>query len=156
MIRPTSLEVLERQGHAIREGGALRFRVQRDWAIPTEDRLGYAAIVQMFECVREYHWELDVATRTSRAIDSITRSLAITFVSPVYVEHDILGHYNIASARRSSYELSIRLLDQHDSQPLAVGTIVSVFYDPALRRACEPPNSVARYLAAASSSSVDS
>lgn len=149
MIRPTALKELEAQGHVRRAGRELHFRVQREWAIPTEDRLGYAAIVQMFECIREYHWELDIAALTGEHIDSITRSLSMDFISPVYIDKDSVGRYEVTWFRRRAYGISLFLLGQSDGGVLANGSMVSVFFDAQLKRACDPPDAVAHYLASA-------
>jgi acyl-CoA thioesterase FadM len=138
-VRGTSLEGLAREGAARVEGDQVVFEVAPGWAAPGERRIGYAAIMRLVECVREFHWDRDVLPAAGgQPVDSITRSVLAEFLAPVRVCERVFGSYRVGWCRQRSYGLEVSL-SAPGVTALARVDLVNVFYDPAGERAAIPP-----------------
>jgi acyl-CoA thioesterase FadM len=136
---PVTLDDLEREGLARAEDDRVAFKVMQDWAAPGEQRIGYAGILRLVECVREFHWARDVLPAAGRRqIDSVARSLTADFLTPVAVGDHLVGRYRITWCRRRSYGLEV-LLATTDGVDLVLVSLASVFYDPVGRSSVTPP-----------------
>jgi acyl-CoA thioesterase FadM len=139
-LRPTELGELERSCAVRVADGRIRVIVERDWIVLGEDRLGYAGIVQLLECVRELHWRRDIVSFSDGdQVDTITRSLSIDFLKPLIAGADVVGSYRMSWLRRRSYGLRL-LLESHDEgATLVAAAMTCVFYDSAIHRSIDCP-----------------
>jgi acyl-CoA thioesterase FadM len=121
--------------------------IQPGWAAEGEDRVGYATIARLVECVRELHWRLDVLPVTrGDTLDTITRRIEVDFWSPLLVGADVVGRYGVESIRPRSYQLTVSIASDSTGEPLMGAILTNVFYDPLLRSAIPCPPGVKRAL----------
>jgi acyl-CoA thioesterase FadM len=139
---PTRLADMEACGAVQTVGSELRIRIDPEWALPGEDRIGYTTIVRLVECLRELHWTRDVIPVIGgAAVDTITRRLELDFQGPVLVGSDVVGTYGVATVRNRSYVVTVLLEDRSRRTALVNGSLVSVFYDATAHAPveCPPP-----------------
>jgi acyl-CoA thioesterase FadM len=140
VLVPTSLADLESRGLATAIDAELRLRIRAEWVVVGEDRLGYATIARLVECVREVHWRRDVIPAAAGAsVDTITKRLELDFHAPLLVGSEIVGAYRVTSVRERSYRLAVSMTASSTGALLAEGLLVNVFYDPKTRSAIACP-----------------
>jgi len=134
----------------------LKTRIHASWIVDGEDRVGYAALTQLIECVRELHWRRDVlAVEDASNVDSVTRTITLDFPHPVLAGAEIIGRYGVRWVRHRSYGLDVSLSDASTGLVLASAAIVNVFYDADARRSVVCPALVRDVLANAATSARD-
>jgi acyl-CoA thioesterase FadM len=146
----TSLALLlHEEGTALLPDG-LQVTALSSWIVPGEDRLSYTTLVRLIECCREHHWEQDIFPLAGgQPIDSITKSLAVSFARPIVVGTIVSIGYRVLEAHGKSYTLEFEIRERQSETLCAECTLVCVFYDPQHQCVSIPPPAVTAYLRAA-------
>lgn len=117
--------------------------IQRDWIIPTEDRLAYTTLLRLCEALRDLHWKKDVIPNAKGLeIDSVVVALTSEFSRPVRIGDKIRLTYIIREVRRTSYSVTMLARHHGAKSPSATCSLTSVFIDPNTFRPIAPPPSV--------------
>lgn len=146
-MQPVLLRDLEATGVAVDRNDHVEFQIEPAWCVAGEDRVGFAGIVRLIECVREWHWRRDVAAVSADVtLDSITKALEVEFISPVRPGRVVRGECAVVAAGEKSYTVEVKLCEEPSGDLLAVGRLVSVFYDDGAGASVTPPERVAARL----------
>jgi acyl-CoA thioesterase FadM len=150
-MRPVWLRDLEAREIAYCDGNRVYFCIDRDWCAPEEDRLGFAGLARLVECVRQFHWHRDVEPSAGEhTVDSITRSLEMSFLHPIHCDEVVYGEYTVIDARRCSYKLSVSISDKESDELLALCQLDFAFYGASENACVAPPVAVIKGLRALS------
>jgi acyl-CoA thioesterase FadM len=149
-MSPVRLRDLVSAGFAEVEGREVSFTIQQQWCAAGERRLGYPGIVRLVECVRENHFQSDIATDYP-GIDTITKSLDFEFEHPLIAGSKVTGEYAVSEIGARSYKLEVTLREVVTAMRLARGRMISVFYEEANLKSIAPPASLIAALQARSS-----
>lgn len=143
----TSFKKLAKQEKVILHSNGIAVTVRRKWIIEGEDRLSYTILIRLIECCREYHWQKDVLPLTSdKSVDSICKILTCNFVNPISAGSPVFVRYRIVGVRRRSYTIRFEVYDTSNNMLCANCDMVSVFYDPQLKKSAFPPDPIIRAL----------
>ena len=146
-MEPTSLSnLLEEDGVTCSHNGLI-VTVHPSWIVEGEDRLSYTSLVRLVECCRECHWMTDILPRaTDTPLDSITKTIAGSFMKPIPIGAEICIAYCVTDVRRKGYSLRFLICDEQEQTVHAEVELVSIFFDPVQNRAIAPPHPVHEYL----------
>jgi len=148
MDTTTLAQLLEEDGVTCKPDGLI-VKIHSSWVVIGEDRLSYTTLVRLIECCREHHWSLDILSTHDLGkltLDSITRSIAGEFISPIPIGSLISITYKITEVREKGYALHFEVRDVTDQTVRAWFDIVSIFYDPTTNEPITPPPAILQNL----------
>lgn len=132
LLRPTLLSEWRKSGAAWSSDGFLHLRVPVDSAAPGEERIGYASICSLVECVREAHWEQLLARHPSEHLDSVVRALTMTFERSIAPGAELVGSAFCPEVFTRSYQLVVELrhVSERHGAPAVTATLRNVLLAP--------------------------
>lgn len=74
-----------------------------------------------------------------KPVDSISKLLTCDFISPIAVGSTVFIKYQVAEVGHKSYTLKFEVLETETNKLCVECRLVSVFYDPILRKSILPP-----------------
>ena len=137
-MQPTTLENFMTEHKISLLPNGLRFKVDKRWIVPGEDRVSYTTLVRFVECCREHHWKKDVVS-LAPGLDSILCTLKCRFVKPILPGVVLSIRYHVPKVWNDRYLLTFNI--ESDTRHAKID-MTCVIFNPITRSAMPAPDSV--------------